>query len=145
MTNLLFRSYNVTNLMDDLKVLYRTAGHQGKGITFIFTDNEIKDEGFLEYMNNVIASGEVRHAVTCKSCSEIFIGLPLSFVFTRDVTRRTQVNVSCILSALMFTVLRDTLDENFVSVRLWATHESCPSVYVVVTLVRGTLAKETLF
>jgi dynein heavy chain len=55
----LTKTYNQNSFMDDLRTLYRSAGHKQKQTTFLFTDAEIKDENFLELINCVLMTGEV--------------------------------------------------------------------------------------
>jgi dynein heavy chain len=54
------KSYNVSNLMEDLKFMFKIAGAQGKSMTFIFTDNEVKEEGFLGFISICLDSNHSR-------------------------------------------------------------------------------------
>ncbi|XP_036361906.1 dynein heavy chain 5, axonemal-like [Octopus sinensis] len=89
----LTRSYTTSNLMDDLKYLYRTAGQHGKGITFLFTDNEIKEEGFLGFLNNILATGEVANLFARDEIDEII--QELFAPMKKDFPRRPPTNENC--------------------------------------------------
>ena len=67
----LTRTYNATNFIDDLKALFRTTGTTGTGTTFLFTDQDIKEESFLESINNVLAGGLLSALYTGDEQSEI--------------------------------------------------------------------------
>ena len=53
------KTYNTANLFEDIKSLYKIAGFKGQPVCFLFTDAEVKDEGFLEYINQILMTGEV--------------------------------------------------------------------------------------
>ena len=60
------KSYSVAEWREDLRTVLRKAGSDGQPTVFLFSDNQLKDESFLEDINNVLNMGEVhwRHSAT---------------------------------------------------------------------------------
>ena len=52
-------SYGITELKEDLKIMYNKAGVKGEKILFLFTDSQIAKEQFLVYMNDLLSSGDI--------------------------------------------------------------------------------------
>lgn len=94
----LTRSYNIANFLEDLKVLYRSCGCQGKGTTFIFTDLDIKEEGFLEYLNNILSSGVISNLFTKDEQAEII--QEVTPVMKRENPKRT-INAESVMEYFM--------------------------------------------
>ncbi|GIX99968.1 dynein heavy chain 7, axonemal [Caerostris darwini] len=53
------KNYGLTEWRDDIKRVMKSAGADGKGTVFLVTDTQIKEESFLEDIDNLLNSGEV--------------------------------------------------------------------------------------
>jgi dynein heavy chain len=53
------KQYRKMEFHEDLKALYISAGVEAKTTTFLFSDTQLKEESFLEDINNILSSGEV--------------------------------------------------------------------------------------
>jgi dynein heavy chain len=52
-------TYGVNDLKTDIQTMYRKAGINQIGVTFLFTDNQITNEKFLVYLNDLLNSGYI--------------------------------------------------------------------------------------
>ncbi|KAL7690391.1 putative AAA+ ATPase domain, dynein heavy chain region D6 P-loop domain-containing protein [Plasmopara halstedii] len=53
------KAYTLTAFRDDVRALCQTAGQAGKGVVFLLTEADIKDDSFLDQINVLLATGEV--------------------------------------------------------------------------------------
>ena len=63
----------IYQLFTDLKRLYWQAGVLDKATVFLFSDNQVVDEGFLEDINNILSSGEIPGLYTEEEFEEVCI------------------------------------------------------------------------
>ncbi|KAF0977183.1 hypothetical protein FDP41_003836 [Naegleria fowleri] len=52
------KEYGVNNLKEDLKIMYKKAG-KGQKLVFLLNDNQIVDERFLVYINDLLSTGNI--------------------------------------------------------------------------------------
>ncbi|KAM7063036.1 dynein axonemal heavy chain 1 [Molossus nigricans] len=67
----LSKSYGMTEWREDVKKVLLKAGLQNLPITFLFSDTQIKNESFLEDINNILNSGDIPNLYTLDEQDQI--------------------------------------------------------------------------
>lgn len=69
------KNYNIENFHEDLKKMMRVAGLENKPISFVFSDQELLFDSFLEDLNSLINSGEVSDLFTDEELENLLVAL----------------------------------------------------------------------
>ena len=64
-------TYGVVEFKADLLALYSKTGGKGQPVTFLLTDNQIVNERFLVYINDLLSTGYIADLCTPVKCLQI--------------------------------------------------------------------------
>lgn len=114
----LTKQYNVNALMDDIRVLYKSAGHKRQPTSFLFTESEIKDEVFLETINSILLTGEVPGLFAKDEMMAMMSDIRLDFLRDRPGKEETPDNLKqyftdCVRDNLHIVLCMSPLNPKF--------------------------------
>ena len=75
----LHKNYGQMEWLDDLRNLYKTLGIDNKKIVFQFSDKDIKQESFIEDINNILNVGELTSLFNPEDIEEIHYEIEKQF------------------------------------------------------------------
>ncbi|EGD83038.1 dynein heavy chain 2 [Salpingoeca rosetta] len=67
----LTKTYSFADWREDIKAMHRLSGFEGKPTVFLFSDNQIKEEAFLEDVNMLLNTGDVPSLYAADEKAEI--------------------------------------------------------------------------
>jgi len=69
------KQYRVSEWHEDIKRLFEKAGVLNKATAFLFSDTQLKEQAFLEDINNILNSGEVPNLYAKDELPSIYDGV----------------------------------------------------------------------
>ncbi|CAF0758924.1 unnamed protein product [Brachionus calyciflorus] len=74
----LAKNYGMTEWREDLKKVMLAAGLKNRQTVFLFSDTQIKNESFLEDLNNILNSGDVPNIYTLDELDQVYTSMKAS-------------------------------------------------------------------
>ena len=103
----LSKNYGLAEWREDLRTVLKKAGLENQQVVFLFSDTQIKDESFLEDLNNILNSGDVPGIYDPSEQDEIFTAMkpvvqgaglaPTKTNFMSAYCRRVRRNIHCVV------------------------------------------------
>ncbi|KAL3319619.1 hypothetical protein Ciccas_001702 [Cichlidogyrus casuarinus] len=84
------KNYGLQEWREDLKTALRVVGAEAKPLVFLMTDAQIKEETFLEDIDNLLNTGEVPNLFTSEEKAEVMDKVQAVIEATRDKSQKAE-------------------------------------------------------